>query len=307
MKLKLFEHFGLKLFAIIMGLLLWFHVATEKTYKHQINLPIAEISLSDDLSIASELPDSLTVIVNATGKQLLRKKWRSRGLRINATQFHAGRHNLTLNTQNTSLSSGEDLVSLEEIIFPTSIQLNIDFKLKKIIYVLPDINTIPDDGFAVSEINISEPNEITISGPRSIIKNIHSVTTEPKKLTSLRNDISLTLAILRPGNGNVTLDPDSVEVNIKVVPVKTRVFEAIPIVIFNSPSTTGFRTVPEFIKIELTGPPEEITNMSSNNIIASVDYLTADSISLIAAVKVECPARFQIKSISSDSIKIIEQ
>ena len=63
--------------AVLMGLLLWFHVATEKTYNHQLTLPINEIMLAENLALAENPPESLTILVTASGKQLLRNKWRA--------------------------------------------------------------------------------------------------------------------------------------------------------------------------------------------------------------------------------------
>ncbi len=38
---SLLENFWLKIVALIMGLLLWFHVATEKIYNYEVRVPIS--------------------------------------------------------------------------------------------------------------------------------------------------------------------------------------------------------------------------------------------------------------------------
>lgn len=306
MKFKLFDHIWLKLFALILGFFLWLHVATEKTYNHQINLPITDIVLKDNLSLASEIPDSLTVIVNATGKQLLRKKWRSRGLRINASQFHAGRHNLTLSTGNTFLTISEDEVSLDEIISPTTLQIYIDQRLDKKVKVIADLATFPDPDYAVNEISTPIPDEIIITGPRTLISKIDSIKTEYRLLTSLRNDITLTLALIPPEGNHISIEPDSVTIDISVVPVKTKLFESIPIVVYNSPAGQIYIVDPPHIKLELTGPPSEIDKISPDIISASIDYLQIDS-NYSALIKVVCPPRFVIKNQSDKQAKVLIQ
>ncbi|MEA1981281.1 MAG: CdaR family protein [candidate division Zixibacteria bacterium] len=304
MKFKLFKNIWIKIFALILGFLLWLHVATEKTYNHEINLPISDIVLKDNLSLASEIPDSITVVVNATGKQLLRKKWRSRGLRINASQFQAGRHNLTLSIGNTFLTISEDEITLGKIISPTSLQIYIDQKLDKKIKVIADLTTFPDPDYAVDKITAPMPNEITITGPRILIRKIDSIKTEHRLLTGLRNDITLNLPLVPPKGNHIFIEPDSVTIDISVVPVKTKLFESIPVVIYNSPSDKTFNVEPSSIKLELTGSPGEIDRISSDIITASIDYLQIDS-NHFAPIKVVCPPRFIVKNQSDKKAKVL--
>ena len=113
MRINLLENFWLRVVALLMGILLWFHVATEKQYTYQLRLPVCEIALKKDLSLISDPVDSLDVIVSASGKKLLRKKWRKNGIRISATGFDAGRHSLDLNPSNAFLAGSDVAVTLD--------------------------------------------------------------------------------------------------------------------------------------------------------------------------------------------------
>ena len=62
--LKLFQNIWLKIIALGLGLLLWFHVATEKIYIYEITLPLKEIVLKDDFTLSNDPPESLTVTVS---------------------------------------------------------------------------------------------------------------------------------------------------------------------------------------------------------------------------------------------------
>lgn len=303
---KLLENFWIKLFALLLGLLLWFHVATEKLYTYQLELPIKEIVLGNDLTLSNTPPESLQVTVLASGKQLLRKKWRERGLKITATQFNTGFQDLTLNRSNTALISPTADISLEEINFPPNIELNIDHIDSKEIPIESDLNIIADDGFSVNSVILMEPKTITITGPRRLIQKIPVVFTEKKDLTGLRNNLNLTLPLATPSGYNIQLEPDSVTVNIEVVPIKTRMFKNIPIVIFNKPPDKDIILMPGVVEVELTGPPAEIDIFNRSLLVASVDYksLTEGADSLL--VKVDCPPRFKIKDISTRSVKIKE-
>ena len=84
-----FTNIWLRVIAIVMGILLWFHVATEKVYNYEVKLPVSEVILNDKMALASDIPDTLAILVSASGKQLLRQDWKEAGLRINASQYDA--------------------------------------------------------------------------------------------------------------------------------------------------------------------------------------------------------------------------
>jgi hypothetical protein len=72
LKEKIFANFGWKVVAILLALLLWFHVATEKTYEKHFSASIQPIGLSRDLEIERIEPRHAQVSIIASGKQLLR-------------------------------------------------------------------------------------------------------------------------------------------------------------------------------------------------------------------------------------------
>ena len=130
------------------------------------------------------------------------------------------------------------------------------------------------------------------------------VMTEKKEIGNLRTDriVKLALAPL-PGYG-LTLTPDSVDIQLEVVPIQTRIFEGIPIITYNIAAGLTARTEPAMLSLELTGPPDEISNLQPNAIIAAVDYNNADAAGM-AAITIECPSNFKVKRSSTDSARII--
>jgi YbbR domain-containing protein len=71
LKDKLFSNLGWKIVAILLALVLWFHVATEKTYEKIFVSKIDSIGLYRNLEIEKLEPGSTRVSVVGTGKQLL--------------------------------------------------------------------------------------------------------------------------------------------------------------------------------------------------------------------------------------------
>jgi len=297
------KNIWIKTVALALGLLLWIHVATEKSYNHEVTLPLQDIVLKEGTALAEIPADSVTVIVSASGKQLLRDKWRQRGLRLNAANLAIGRRELSLTPANLSLIEAED-VSLEEIILPTAIDLLIDHLIEKSVPVKPDLITMPDEGYAVRKMAAPEPPEVMLRGPRSLLRRYDTILTEKKEITNLRTDRTVTLALAAPSGYGLTATPDSVSLHLEVVPVKTKMLERIPIVAYNVALGQNVRIEPATISLELTGPPDEIGRLQSGAIIAAVDYLKADSTGT-TAITIECPSNFKVKRSSADSAQII--
>jgi len=68
----MFDNLWVKLAAVVLAVLLWFHVATEKVYQHQYALPLTQVDIDENLVLTEPYPDSITVLVSASGKVLLR-------------------------------------------------------------------------------------------------------------------------------------------------------------------------------------------------------------------------------------------
>ena len=298
---SLLDNFWLKIGALVIGLLLWFHVATDKVFNHEVRLPLTEIVLEDSLTLANSPPESLTVMVSAPGKQLLRSGWREYGLRVNAAQYGTGRHAVVLTPTNTTLASSNSPVLVDGIVSPTSVTLNIDRLAEEQAEVKIDLMVEPDEGFAVSRIAEAEPASVTVRGAQSVVRRHRMVSTVPRRITGVRTNLSLTLPLVQPNGYEVTLVPDSVTVDIDIVPVKTRVFENIPIVVYNVPPGERVSIHPQVINVELTGPPEDIDLLNRNALVASVDYRRR-SPENIGTIKVDTPANFRVKHKSADTV-----
>jgi hypothetical protein len=70
-KEKIFSNLGWKIVAILLALVLWFHVATEKVYEKTFPAKIQTIGLRQNLKVSDIGPASTDVSIVATGKQLI--------------------------------------------------------------------------------------------------------------------------------------------------------------------------------------------------------------------------------------------
>jgi hypothetical protein len=183
-------------------------------------------------------------------------------------------------------------------------QLNIDAEASTQVPVVANLDITADDGFAIGHTFSIVPPTANVSGPRSRLREIDTIYTIPHKLSSLRNPVTVALPLAYPGGYGFRVEPETVSVSIAVFPAKTRVFEMVPIQVFNSPAEARSHTEPANVRVELTGPPESIDRLDPNALTLSVDYRSM-TVNHSAAIKFDCPPGFHLKSLSVDSVTVI--
>jgi hypothetical protein len=145
---------------------------------------------------------------------------------------------------------------------------------------------------------------VEIIGPRSLLERFQTVFTEQKKFTGLKNNVIITVPLVPPAGYGISLKPDSVTLSIKVIPVKTRVYENLPVMVFNAPPNRTYSLDPASITVELTGPPSDIDLLNRKALTVSIDYKLLNQ-GGFAPVKIDCPSNFRVKKSSADSVQVI--
>ncbi|MBI5267087.1 MAG: YbbR-like domain-containing protein [candidate division Zixibacteria bacterium] len=304
--LKIFDNLWAKFFSLLIGVLIWFHVATEKSYNYDIRLPITKVDIKEGLILTRPFTDTVTAGVTAIGKQLLREKWQAQGVRLSAVGYPAGQHTVALTPSNVTLVSTAGGVHIHDIISPTSVALDIDQQYVAFLPVEPALDVTADVGFAVArQIDVS-PDTVTVVGPRSVIKTLKSVATQSYVIKGLRTGTTIKLPLAHPENSNLRITPDSATLSIRVVPVKTRSYDNLQVIVFNAPAGSSVVTSPPLVRVDLAGPPEDIDLLNRNAITVSVDY-RHQSADHKAQLKVDCPSSFRVARLPIDSVRIIEE
>lgn len=301
---KLFENLWVKIAAILLAILLWFHVATEKTYQMEISLPLAHIDLSEELVIAEPPPDSIKVLVSASGKTLLRSDWKQSGLRLVVSGSRAAKFRTDVSPANLSLVKA-DKVDLQEVILPREIILTCERKMQKTVPIISKLTVYPDDGYLIDENESIFPREVTLIGPRGRLKFIDSIETISKTIEGVRNNFSSRIALKRPDIFGLVMEPDTAVAYFNVTPIKRKEFNNIAIKLINIPHGKNYNISPNTIDLQVAGKTETIDSISSELFSAIADFVLADSDGFIP-VQIVLPPSVLLLHNSADSVLIKE-
>jgi hypothetical protein len=113
----------LKIGAVIVAALLWFHTITEKTYEYNFEIKKSVIKLPDGYRLAHEDIPNVEVRLSGSGKSLLECfDENALYLDIDLTGFRAGTFEYPVEASNIILPQSDEL-SVEEVVFPKFIRL----------------------------------------------------------------------------------------------------------------------------------------------------------------------------------------
>ncbi|MCP4703578.1 MAG: YbbR-like domain-containing protein [candidate division Zixibacteria bacterium] len=304
---KLFENLWAKLAAVLLAFLLWFHVATDKTYQYETSLRLAQIDLNDEIALNAPPPDEFKIIVSATGKRLLRSDWKNSGLRLMIDRSRAGRANISFDHNNLSLVKSDN-IELINIISPRETVLEFDRKINKEVPIKSMVTIIPDKGFILNSNDSLDPAMVTITGPRRLLNTIDSIETNPEYVEGIRNNLSMRVPLAYPDVYGLEIFPDTVGYIVDVTPIKTKVFSDIIIHLTHGPTQSDsiVSIQPILLEIRVGGIPKYVDSLQSNILSASVDYRQFDSLGY-APIKITIPNSVSIISQSADSVKLIRK
>lgn len=302
---KLFENLWVKLAALILASLLWIHVATNKIYQEEVTLAVTQVDISNKLLLTEPPPESVTVIVSATGKKLLRSDWKRGGLRLMINRNSPGKFKAAITTDNLTLMQKEK-VELVEVVSPREWDIGCDRKIEKKLSVKSKVNVHPADGYAVKGNDSIQPSSVIVVGPASLLNGLSYLETAEETVEGVRNDLTMRVPVESPGIYGMTVKQDSVDVIVHIVPIKSRLFSNIAVRLINAPPDNIPDIFPPKIELRIGGEPQAIDTLSSRRIIAIADYSQMGE-NDFAPVKVTLPPYFYILYISADSVKIVRE
>jgi len=209
MKDFLTKNIWLKLASLILATALWIFVILSGRTEIIMDVPVVYTGLKPQLDMM-DAPKKVNVSIEGQGSLL--KNIRRREIRavIDLSETKSGRSFFTLTKENFELPKTLLLTSID----PETISVMIESELRKNIPVKPVIVGRPEKGFTIFEIKVV-PENIVVEGPKSLVRKIYSVRTEPIDINGLNTDLQYK-ANLDLENTTVRKKVNKVEVNITV-------------------------------------------------------------------------------------------
>jgi hypothetical protein len=257
--------------AILISLVLWFLVATDKNYSYQIKVPIHVLRIAKGKILKEKTPEFAIIEVRGKGRALIAIWFYDIRLNLELPEINRDKKiELAdyLNFLDMPATFGLEVV---EIIEPKTIDLKVDDELllKKPVHFAGNVNTA--DGYILLNYTI-ETDSVELYGPKSLLRNIETVVTDSFNITAQKVDFEQKLDLRDPYPGLIEMSARSVTIEFDIQRLGERTVYDIPITVTNIPSYLDVEAVPPLFSLRIKGGVELIAEIQPTDIRAEIDF-----------------------------------
>jgi hypothetical protein len=257
--------------SFVFGLIIWFMVATEKTYSHQIKVPIKIIRLAAGKTLLEPIPEYAILEVQAKGRSLI------------AIWFYDVSFNLELpNIKRSQKINLKDYLtfldlpatfgfSVLDIIEPGLIDLQIDDLVNRELPVMLSGKIQPEDGYILMNYTFDFDTAI-VSGPRSKVEAIHSIFSENLESIGKRSSFTQDINLVNPMPGIIGINPETVRLEADVQRLVELIIYKIPIKIQDVPANFEATAIPAELALKVKGGEKLVAALDTSLIKAEINF-----------------------------------
>jgi YbbR domain-containing protein len=189
----LFGNLGLKLTALLLAVLVYLNVYTDRPATMVLSFPLEFSDLPDSLSLSGPAPAVVQTELRGTGKQLIMLRVREPRLRIPMTGATPGHFSRALVASDLPLPAGGS-ITVENLIGPRVIEVDVDRRMQRDVPVSVKVEGTPAAGYAWSGELALLPAMVRVTGPRAAVRALDTLRLAPVRLDGRRDSVRVDLA-----------------------------------------------------------------------------------------------------------------
>lgn len=289
----------------ILSILVWLSVSMNNQYSIVVRVPFRVSDLPEGISLASPLPRFILVRVRGTGWQVASSYFSTTAaVNFDASDVTGRQFILTSRDLAYSLDVGSsaEVLRLE----PDTVLINLDSTMTKKVPVIPNIDVVPREGFMIVGPPMADPDSVTITGARRLLKGIGGWDTQQRKFEKIINEVSTTIPLSDTLAGIVTVDAREVNVRVDVEQVAENTYHGVPVNIIDNFDSAEVLLLPPTVDVTVRGGINEMANVTSDSFHVTVNFHSLSrSSSNSFRPTVNAPAQMQVIAVKPDSIEFI--
>ena len=262
-------NWSIKTLALAAAVLLFFYNQIISLEQETYSVPL-EVQIADELSLASEVPNSVRVTVRGSDESLRAISGGNLAARVDATRYaEPGQYTITVDAVVRTNEIDAQAVDLQ--VQPAAVTLELDRTARRTVEVNPAVQGFPSLGFELTRSFVS-PRRVEIEGPERYILSRSSIGTEPVDLTA-RTEPFATEVALRPPNDFIRVrGGDSVEFHGVVEEVIAETwFSGVDVSVINVPDRLNVATSPGTGSMQVRGTLLVLESLDSSDLLFEAD------------------------------------
>jgi len=300
----IFQSFSFKLAAIVMALLLWFHVATDKVYEHSHTFPLEILDVPERLILAEQIPDHIDIKVRGRGKALLKLLLaETKSIKIDAQKFKRGETDHSIEPERVPIPEGLEL-RVTGILPSENLKIWLDYSMEKKLKVEPQVKVVPAEGFEkVGELHYN-PDEVTISGPRMWVRDLKAISTQQTVMEDADEPVSDQVDLVLPEGYNLALSSSKINFSQNIERTVERTISRLPVELTNVPKRREITIQPDSINVTISGAESMVQEIGAEQIKVTVNCAKAKRNETVRLpVEIKLPAKVNLKRAKPDSVE----
>jgi len=303
---RFFQNLDIKIVSILIALLLWAHVVTDKEYGSSIPVLLVVNKPRPGVVLVESLPKEVPVLIRAKGRDLIRMhlKRYAPSVKLNLELLPVGKTLLDLSLDQIEVPLG---ITAKPLRFLISAPLNVvlDTLLEKRIRVRPFLEGDLADGFALGGPAIAQPEWVTLKGPKQVLLGLDAISTHPVNLEERDRPIEESISLDLSGLKLVRAFPETVTVTVAVEAMTEKIMERVPIRLVDSKRRPGTTLEPQTIRLVVQGRDQEMVRLHERSVSASIEVSNLPSGTYVLPARIELPKGFMLKSATPEHFKVV--
>jgi YbbR domain-containing protein len=176
----------IKVISLILAIILWVFVKSKSGGEVGLVVPLEFYRVPPSLIVTTVSDEAINVRITGSVIQLQRLPSREMRARIDLSRARPGANSFDILTDNFNISKALDITQIS----PSSVTVELDHVIEKMVHVKPVIQGKPPRGYRVSKITVDPPS-ITMEGARGQLTGLKEVVTEAVDISDLTETVEV--------------------------------------------------------------------------------------------------------------------
>jgi YbbR domain-containing protein len=262
-----FRHFGLKLVALGLAVLLWMTVAGEEMVERVMRVPLELQQFPSGLEITGDVPTTVDVRVRGGSGVLSRVGPGDVVAMLDLRTARRGQRLFPVTPEQVRVPFGIQVVQ----ILPSAVAMAFERSATRQVKVVPAVDGRPSPGYVVGPSTV-DPVTVEIVGPESAVNRATEAMTEPVSVAGARTQVREIVSI---GMRDPTLrlkTPRLATVTVSIVPAPLeRTLRHRPVRLRNLAPTLTAEANPTAVDVTVRGSREALNRVAADDVFAYVE------------------------------------
>jgi len=265
--------------SLVLALLLWLFVVSEKEYNLILDLPLEARNLSAQMAHKEEVPSYASIKIRGTGrnlfKSILLKNYAGFKLVLDLEGI-SEEYEFNLNEyfekypRKVVLPLNYNL-SFVEVIHPNRVKISLDEYQVKKVPIISNLHITPSPGYVlVGDIKFN-PKMIEVAGPKEEIALINHVQTYHDTIEKISTNFKSRKKVFSTQT-LVEYNPTHVEVSLDIQQISEKIIVDIPVIINDIPDKIRVFPSPQTVSLTVIGGLQMIASLKPEEIQVKISF-----------------------------------